>query len=150
MRASRTIITGLAAAALLVAGCSGSESDSGAAADSSASAESAAGIRTISAEEGAAIQAAPPESLVILDVRTAEEFAEGHLEGAVVVDFYADDFAAQLEELDPTVPYLLYCRSGNRSGQAAEIMNDLGYRDVANIDGGILAWSAAGLDVVQP
>ncbi len=136
------------AGTLLVAGCSGSDS-SAADPDSSESSIEAAGVRTVSPEEGAAIQASPPESLVILDVRTAEEFAEGHLEGAVMVDFYADDFKAQLEELDPTVPYLLYCQSGNRSGQAAAMMEDLGYGDVADIDGGILAWSAAGLDVTQ-
>ncbi len=153
MREPRNLIIGLMAGTLLVAGCSGSESstadpDTSEPVINESSAETA-GVRTVSAEEGAAIQASPPESLVILDVRTADEFAAGHLEGAVVVDFYAEDFRAQLEELDPTVPYLLYCQSGNRSGQAAAMMEDLGYDDVANIDGGILAWSAAGLDVTQ-
>lgn len=154
MRAPRAIITGLTAATLLVAGCSGSESTGATAESTSAEADNTAvdataGVRTVSVEEGAAIHASPPESLVILDVRTADEFAAGHLDGAIVVDFYADDFTAQLEELDPSVPYLLYCQSGNRSGQAAAIMEDLGYLDVANIDGGILAWTDAGLDVVQ-
>ncbi len=103
------------------------------------------GIRLVTATEGADIQGNPPEDLVILDVRTPEEFAEGHLEGAVMVDFYDDDFADQLAELDPNVPYLLYCRSGNRSGQTAEIMADLGFDSVADIDGGIIAWTEAGL-----
>jgi len=84
----------------------------------------------------------------VLDVRTADEFAEGHIEGAVMLDFYDPDFAAQIAELDPDVPYLLYCRSGNRSGQTTEIMDQLGFTDVADVDGGILAWADAGLPVV--
>lgn len=136
--------------ALLAAACSGSDSS---ATDPSADTESArvadgAGVRLVAADEGLAIQANPPEDLVVLDVRTAEEFAEGHLEGAVMLDFYDPDFAAQIAELDPDVPYLLYCRSGNRSGQTAEIMAQLGFTDVADVDGGILAWTDAGQAIV--
>ncbi len=147
MRAPRTLITGLVAVALLVAGCSGSESSDPSPEPSGE--QASPGIRTVSPEEAESIRTDPPDSLVILDVRTPEEFAEGHLDGAIMVDFYAEDFQAQLEELDPAVPYLLYCRSGNRSGQAAAIMEDLGYRDVANIDGGVLAWADAGLELVS-
>jgi rhodanese-related sulfurtransferase len=108
-------------------------------------AEAAAGIRLVSATDGAAIQADPPDNLVVLDVRTPEEFDEAHIDGAVLVDFYDPDFAEQLAELDPDVPYLLYCRSGNRSGQTTAIMEQLGFIDVADVDGGILAWGEAGL-----
>ena len=118
-----------------------------AAAESDTAEEAASGIRLVSATEGADIQGSPPEDLVILDVRTPEEFAEGHLEGAVMVDFYDDDFADQLAKLDPSVPYLLYCRSGNRSGQTAVIMADLGFDNVADVDGGIVAWTEAGLPI---
>lgn len=103
------------------------------------------GIRLVSAEAGAEIAEQPASDLVILDVRTPEEFDEGHLEGAILVDFYEADFADRIAELDPDVPYLLYCRSGNRSGQASEMMRDLGFVDVAEIDGGILAWLDSGL-----
>ncbi len=103
-----------------------------------------------SAADGAALAADPPEDLLVLDVRTPEEFAEGHLDGATLVDFYDADFADQLAELDPDRPYLLYCRSGSRSGQALDLMAQLGFRDVANIDGGIQAWQRAGFDVVAP
>lgn len=131
-------------AILIAAGC-GSSTDSPSTVDAETpSAErSAAGIRLISATDSAAIQTNPPEDLVILDVRTSEEFAEGHLEGAVMIDFYRDDFAAELAELDPDVPYLVYCRSGNRSGQTTAIMEELGFADVADIDGGILSWTQA-------
>lgn len=90
----------------------------------------------------------PPADLVILDVRTQEEFDEGHLEGAIMIDFYRDDFAEQLAQLDPEVPYLLYCRSGNRSGQTTATLSDLGFLNVADIDGGILAWNDANLTTV--
>ncbi len=110
----------------------------------------AGGLRLVSAADGASIQAEPPADLVILDVRTPEEFAEGHLEGATMLDFYEADFAAQLAELDPDKPYLLYCRSGNRSGQTLEMMRDLGFTDVADVDGGILAWAGGGHPIVTP
>ena len=108
------------------------------------------GVRLVTPEDGAAIQENPPAELVILDVRTPEEFAEGHIEGAVMIDFYREDFADQLAGLDPDVPYLVYCRSGNRSGQTAAILEELGFSDVADVDGGINAWTGLGLPTVTP
>jgi len=133
----RTLSTLLLCLALLATACGGDTSEPGE-------------LRLVSVQEGAAIQAEPPSDLVILDVRTPEEFAEGHLDGAVMIDFYDLDFADQLAELDPDVPYLLYCRSGNRSGQTLAIMEELGFSDVADVDGGINQWQAAGLPVVAP
>ena len=133
-------------AVMLAAACS---SDAAPAPSASSASADADGIRLVSAEEGAAIQDDPPEELVILDVRTPEEFDEGHLEGAVMLDFYEPDFADELADLDPDVPYLLYCRSGNRSGQTAEIMAELGFTDVADVDGGVISWTDAGLDLVN-
>lgn len=146
---SRRLFLGGIGAAALLAACSSSE-DTIDAATSAASDDGTAalGIRLVNAEQGAAIQTSPPDGLVILDVRTAEEFADGHLEGAIMIDFYRDDFADQIAALDPTAPYLLYCRSGNRSGQTTAIMQDLGFSDVADIDGGITAWTQAGLPTV--
>ncbi|MEL6981607.1 MAG: rhodanese-like domain-containing protein [Actinomycetota bacterium] len=105
------------------------------------------GLRLVSPDAGASILADPPDDLVVLDVRTPEEFAEGHLADATLVDFYTEDFADQLAALDPDVPYLIYCRSGNRSGQTLALMEELGFTDVADVDGGILAWADAGLPV---
>lgn len=137
MRRSLPVLLGLL---LALAACGGDSSDDGAA--------EAGGIRLVSAEEGESIRTDPPEGLVVLDVRTPEEFAEGHLEGAVMLDFYEEDFADQLAELDPDAPYLLYCRSGNRSGQTVELMRELGFTNVADVDGGILAWDEAGLPTI--
>ena len=140
----------LIASLALATGCSGgATTDTAEAAPPAADAADAAGIRLVTAQEGAAIQADPPEGLVVLDVRTPEEFAEGHLEGAVMIDFYRDDFADQLAELDPDVPYLLYCRSGNRSGQTTAIMGQLGFTDVADVDGGIVSWAQSGLPITN-
>ncbi len=106
------------------------------------------GIRVVTPEEAAETIADAPDDLVILDVRTQDEFDEAHIDGAVLLDFYRDDFADRLAELDPTVPYVLYCRSGNRSGQARAIMDDLGFQSVEDVDGGIVGWQQAGLPTV--
>jgi rhodanese-related sulfurtransferase len=132
--------------ALLAAACgSTAEAD-----QSSDILNSDGGIRTVQPDVGAALQADPPSDLVILDVRTPEEFSEVHLEGATLMDFYDADFSDQLATLDPDVPYLIYCRSGNRSGQTVAMMEDLGFTDVSNVDGGIVAWLDDDLPVVQP
>lgn len=83
--------------------------------------------------------------LIVLDVRTPEEYASGHVADAVNVDFYRADFADRLADLDRDTPYLLYCRSGNRSGTTLELMRELGFTNVVDVDGGIVAWAAAGL-----
>ena len=79
---------------------------------------------------------------VILDVRTPGEVAEGYLEGALFVDFMADDFADKIVELDKTADYIVHCRSGNRSGQAIVIMADLGFTGEL-VNGGTLDEAAA-------
>lgn len=137
-------------ASLFAAACGGTEEpQANDDAEQTVSGENA-GIRVVSAQEAAAIQASPPGDLVILDVRTLEEFDEGHLDGATMIDFYRADFAEQIEGLDKDVPYLLYCRSGNRSGQTRALMEELGFTDVADVDGGVISWTEAGLELVNP
>lgn len=80
----------------------------------------------------------------LVDVRTPEEFAQGHLQGAVNMDFYAGDFQNQLKTLDPEKPVLVYCRSGGRSGNAATMLGEMGFKKVVDLQGGITAWQAAG------
>ena len=152
MTITRGFIAGIAGVSLLLVSCG---SDDPAAGSDETPAEvtvanaagEISGISTISVEAAAAITDNPPDDLVVLDVRTPEEYAEGHLDGAVLVDFYAPDFAEQLAALDTDVPYLVYCRSGNRSGQAIDVMEQLGFTSVVDVDGGIVAWSDAGLPV---
>ncbi len=135
-------------AVLLAVGCGSPTSTAEGADEGAVAADAGDGIRLVSVQDGAAIQNNPPTDLVILDVRTPEEFAEGHLDGAIMIDFYDDDFADQLAGLDPNASYLLYCRSGNRSGKTTEVMQDLGFTDVADLDGGILSWTEAGLPTI--
>jgi len=86
---------------------------------------------------------------IILDVRTPEEFAEGHIEKAINIDFYFETFRDELEKLDRNKTYLIYCRSGARSGNALDIMDELNFREVYNILGGIRDWEAEGLPTVK-
>ncbi len=85
------------------------------------------------------------EGLVILDIRTPDEYAEGHIENAINIDFYAPDFKKQLAALNRTTPYLLYCRSGGRSGKALRMLRDMEFQSVVHLQGGILDWQAQGL-----
>jgi rhodanese-related sulfurtransferase len=85
----------------------------------------------------------------VIDVRTAEEFASGHLEGALNIDVQGMDFAAQISELDPNGTYVVYCRSGNRSGQAIEQMKALGFKNLTNGGAVANASSLTGLPIVQ-
>ena len=148
MSSSRTLVAALFAVALALSACGGSDASSSEAADTNTD-EAPAGIRVVSPEQAADTIAHPPDDLVILAVRTIEEFEEARLEGAVMLDFYRDDFAEALAEFDTDVPYVLYCRSGNRSSGARAIMADLGFTDVEDVDGGIVGWIDAGLPVIS-
>jgi thioredoxin len=83
----------------------------------------------------------------IVDVRTPEEYAEKHLKDAVNINFNGDDFVDMVVKLDETKPVLVYCLSGGRSAKAAALISKKGYTQVYNLDGGILAWTAAGQPV---
>ncbi len=80
----------------------------------------------------------------IIDVRTPEEYAEGHIAGAQNIDFYAGDFSDKISQLNKNTPYAIYCRSGNRSGQTLMFMESLGFTNVVDLQGGIGAWVSAG------
>ena len=86
---------------------------------------------------------------VIIDVRTPEEFAEGHIENVVNIDFYAETFTGELDNLDKDKTYLVYCRSGRRSGNALNIMEELSFGEVYNMSGGIIEWKAEGLPLTK-
>lgn len=83
----------------------------------------------------------------LLDVRTAEEFKEGHLEHALNIDVLQDDFSekAKTLDLDKEKPLYLYCRSGNRSAKASSILKDMGFEKIYDMEGGYLLWSSEGL-----
>lgn len=84
------------------------------------------------------------DDLVVLDVRTPEEFAAGALPGAILVDINGPSFTDEVSALDTDLPYLVYCRSGNRSAAAVEIMEDLGFGEIYELADGVQAWVASG------
>ncbi|GGG52210.1 rhodanese [Croceivirga lutea] len=77
----------------------------------------------------------------ILDVRTEQEIEEGYIPNATNIDIYkGQGFLDELEKLDKSKNYYLYCRSGNRSGQACAIMNSMGFENAYNLEGGFMNW----------
>ncbi|REJ81985.1 MAG: rhodanese-like domain-containing protein [Bacteroidetes bacterium] len=84
---------------------------------------------------------------VLLDVRTPEEFSEGHIPGAINIDYNAENFKSEIEKLDKSKQYNVYCRSGRRSAAAMEMMEQSGFNKVINLEGGILGWQEAGYEV---
>ena len=88
------------------------------------------------------------DDLQIIDVRTPAEFDEGHLAEAQLIDVQNPAFVEQVRDLDPDGPYLVYCRTGNRSAQAVSIMRDLGFTELYNA-GGLADLAVAGATVAK-
>ena len=154
----RSILVVVSAAALALAGCTDTATTDVTAPDSAQGvgagttqegqvvATSPANGATLEADAFAAALAAP--GTVVLDVRTPAEFASGHLEGAVNLDVSSPDFAQVLAGLDPDVAYAVYCRSGNRSAAALELMLGQGFTSGYHLGGGIAAGTESGRPVV--
>ena len=89
-------------------------------------------------------QLANDQQAVIIDVRTPEEVDEGFIPGALNINIYeGQGFLDALDKLDKKSNYYVYCRSGNRSRQACALMNNLGFPNAYNLEGGILEWEGA-------
>ncbi len=129
----KLLVAALGVGAIVFAGCS-----SGAAAVETVAPTAAAEIIVQETDE------------IVLDIRTPEEFSQGVIEGAINIDFYASDFADQLDALDKDAHYVVYCRSGNRSSQARSTFAKLGFTNVTEIDGGIANWYNSGLPIALP
>lgn len=129
MRTAYLFVLTLLSAGVLLVGCS----------------SSGPSVRTVSPADFQS-QVSKPGTQVV-DVRTPVEFAAGHLAGAVNLDVEASGFAEQVAELDKSVTYAVYCRSGNRSKTATQQMADSGVATIYELAGGINAWVAAGYPV---
>ena len=130
---TKALVAGLMLGAVVLAGCS----------------SSSATLETVSPDQAATV-IADDSSEIILDIRTPEEYDQGIIEGAINIDFYEPTFAEDLDALDKEGHYVVYCRTGNRSGQAMSTFADLGFTNVTEIDGGIVSWYDTGLPVVLP
>jgi rhodanese-related sulfurtransferase len=89
------------------------------------------------------------DDFILVDVRTSEEYRDGHLEGSVNIDYFSDDFSNEIKQLGLETPIVLYCRSGNRSGKSMSIMYDLGFVELRNFKGGYKEWILANNLVIK-
>lgn len=135
----------LVISALIVAGgltgCSASTS-----ASSPATASDSGPARVGTGEFAAVIE---QPGIQIIDVRTPEEFADGHIAGAVNIPVQQPDFATRIAALDPNATYAVYCRSGNRSQPAVAAMEEAGITDIYELDSGTKGWTAAGQPLIR-
>lgn len=100
-------------------------------------------IKTIDSKAFAEKMAATPNPQ-ILDVRTPNEFTSDHIDNAKNINWLGTTFVSDVEKLDKSQPVFVYCKSGGRSQKAAEKLNELGFKTIYQLDGGILKWDAAG------
>ena len=103
--------------------------------------------KDISVKEAADLVQNPPQGLTIVDVRTPAEFREGHIAGAVNMDFFGASFDSQILTLPKDKPVLLYCRTGNRSAGAYDAMEKEGITNILHMNQGITGWQQAGMPV---
>jgi len=87
---------------------------------------------------------------IVLDVRTPEETAEGIIPNATIINLFDADFEARIKELPKDKEIYVYCRSGKRSAQAAEIVQKNGFDKIYNLTGGFMAWEESGYEISKP
>jgi phage shock protein E len=138
----------LAAAVLNVAACSSSSTAETEATAPAAQGAAQAVVQVQHLTPAAFAEAARQQGTILVDVRTTEEYAAGHIEGARNIDVEAADFAQRIAALDKSASYALYCKSGHRSGIAAQQMLAAGFTRVVDLAGGIAAWTNDGRQVV--
>ena len=78
---------------------------------------------------------------IVLDVRTSDEFNQSSMNGATNIDIMAGNFTQKIESLDKNKTYFVYCRSGNRSGNACKLMSNVGFEHLYNLSGGLMKWT---------
>jgi rhodanese-related sulfurtransferase len=136
------------AMSITLAGCSSdSTSSTVETPDSSVVVEQPAGPERVDATQFANVVATP--GVTIIDVRTPEEFAISHIEGAVNFNVEGPDFGTQIAGLDSSGTYAVYCQSGNRSVAAVDYMSGQGINGIFELESGISGWEQAGLPVVS-
>lgn len=111
-----------------------------------AAAEKKAAVKNVNVEEFDRLR--QQKDTVVLDVRTADEYADGHLKDSVLIDLRSPDFAERIGKLDKSKTYLVHCAAGGRSARACSKMDALGFKTV-NLEGGLGAWKDAGKPVVK-
>ncbi len=102
----------------------------------------------VGAPEAAQIIESSPK-VIIVDIRTPAEFNEGHIKGALNIDYYAPNFDEQIAALDSNASYVLHCRSGGRSGRALSVLRENNLTNVTHLKGGVISWTKAGFPLYR-
>jgi rhodanese-related sulfurtransferase len=106
-------------------------------------------VKDLTVEESRQLLERQGGTLVVLDVRTPEEFDGGHLQGATNINVMAPDFEGRVSTLDRGKDYLVYCRTGNRSARAVQAMARLGFTKIHHMTEGIVGWQTKRLPLVR-
>jgi len=89
------------------------------------------------------------EDCLLIDVRSAEEYVQGHIVGSATIDLYSPEFESKFMFIKPNQKMALYCNRGKRSEQAIYLLKDLGYTDIVQLNGGLNAWKSEGYEIVE-
>lgn len=111
-------------------------------------AATASGLRDVSPEV-AYLALQSDASIIVLDIRTPSDFAAGHVEGALNIDYYARDFPDRIQALDPGQTYIVYCQKGVRSRSLMRALIGSRFNDVMHIAEGLAGWRSKGLPFVR-
>jgi rhodanese-related sulfurtransferase len=85
---------------------------------------------------------------ILVDVRTSDEYNNGYIENSLNIDYFSNEFSVNADKLDKTIPIILYCKSGKRSSMSANKISKLGFKEIYNLEGGILEWIEEGNVIV--
>ncbi len=140
----KNILISLIVLATLFSGCSNGQQNSTVTSDN----QQTLVVENVNAQKLNELITQHPEGIV-LDVRTPEEIAKGHLANASIIDFYDETFQQKVKMIRKDVPVFVYCAAGSRSAKAAELMSTMGFTKVYNLEGGYNGWVSAGYETVN-
>lgn len=149
-------ITCLILISLTIGSCASRKKPVAPTSPNTATADTTAAINTTNAGATGKIQTINPEQfnklllldeIQLVDVRTKEEYQVGHIKDALNIDVKDPNFKTNISKLDKNKPVLVYCRSGKRSGDAAEILRGMGFTKIVSLEGGMLSWEEADLPI---
>ena len=89
------------------------------------------------------------DEIVLIDVRTPQEYEQGHLENSININIAGDSFKEEVEKLDKSQPVYVYCKVGGRSARAASTLKEMGFEEVYDLEGGIRNWESSGMEIVK-
>lgn len=102
-------------------------------------------VENVSAKQAQSIM--EDTNIVVLDVRTAKEYSDGHIKNAVNIDVKSENFVSEMQKLDKDTTYVMHCKSGGRSAIALEKVKDLGFKKIYHMNGGMLEWAEHNLPI---